>query len=81
MDSIKWIHENHNYIVFLTNQFFTPLKLLTMKLVYPTNEKVSKQYPPQKSMCNLKTFFVRNFNGSYMFLKQPYVLSLHTAEY
>ena len=29
---------------------------------YVTNEKISKRYPPQKNMCNLKTFFLRNFS-------------------
>ena len=43
---------------------------------YFTNEKVSKRYLPQKNMCHLKTFFLRNFSGILHDLLPSFLVSL-----
>ena len=46
---------------------------------YVTDEKVSKQYPPQKMMYNLKTLLPRNFGGVFNDLL-PYQLARFITE-
>ena len=59
---LLWLRYDHKKYLFLISLRRSLCKYL-LTYHYVPNENVSKRHPPQKNMCNLKSFFLRNFSG------------------